>query len=539
MPGWTGVCVSGAVIDLRSGAALLRRGWRVLVVAGVAGLVLGGGYALVMPPSLRSTTLLLLSTSGGGQGSSRPIDTQVAIATSFGVSRAAGESLHPALSAEQVTKQVTVDAPTDQLLRIEATAGRAADAEALSYAVADYYLATVRDTTRSIGEDLMTDLRGRQSGLEKQVAGLQTEIDAAAARVRSGNPNSVDGRRDAQLLASLRAGQADLSLQLDKVKDQMVSSQAQGPSSQITATLIQKPSPAGGPSLAWRLLVDGSAGAGAVAGAAAVALLVRARRDPRLRRRDDLADAVGSHVVAAVRSEPAASVAAWSSLLDRYEPDPVDAWALRQTLREAVPRTGRAASRDSAASGGRAVSVVVVSGDPRGLAVAVRVAVFATSLGLRTRLVPAVRDDAAASLWAACAERAATPREPDHGLLVASPVEDTTSGDETTTGDEIADEQVDLTVVLLVVDASEPDVAPAAGTAATVLVVSPGTATQADLARLAVALDAAGRRVDAVVVADPDAGDTTTGGHRLGERLRRAGRPVRLNGTSPAAGARS
>ena len=64
-----------------------------------------------------------------------------------------------------------------------------------------------------------------------------------------------------------------------------------------------------------------------------VVLLATARRDPRVRLRDDIADAVGSPVLAAVRSRPQQSVAGWSTLLETYEATPVESWAFRQVLR--------------------------------------------------------------------------------------------------------------------------------------------------------------------------------------------------------------
>ena len=67
--------------------------------------------------------------------------------------------------------------------------------------------------------------------------------------------------------------------------------------------------------------------------------------------------------------------------------------------------------------------------------------------------------------------------------------------------------------------------------AATVLAVAPGVGTREDLARLAVAVDDAGRRIDGIVVADPDASDRTTGRRTLEERARQATLPVRMTGS--------
>ena len=70
-------------------------------------------------------------------------------------------------------------------------------------------------------------------------------------------------------------------------------------------------------------------------------------------------------------------------------------------------------------------------------------------------------------------------------------------------------------------------------TAATVLSVGTATATEQELARVAVAVDDAGRRIDGIVVADPDQSDRTSGRHTMAERSRQLALPTRLTGIAP------
>ena len=49
---------------------------------------------------------------------------------------------------------------------------------------------------------------------------------------------------------------------------------------------------------------------------------------------------------------------------------------------------------------------------------------------------------------------------------------------------------------------------------------------------MAVAVDDAGRRIDGIVVADPDPTDRTSGRHTMDERSRRPRLPTRLTGMS-------
>jgi hypothetical protein len=91
---------------------------------------------------------------------------------------------------------------------------------------------------------------------------------------------------------------------------------------------------------------------------------------------------------------------------------------------------------------------------------------------------------------------------------------------------------VDLTIVLVVADSQEPSLDGVPTTEVTVLALAPGVSTREQLARLAVAVDDSGRRIDGIVVADPDPSDRTTGRRTLDERSRQAPRPLRVTGIS-------
>jgi hypothetical protein len=161
----------------------------------------------------------------------------------------------------------------------------------------------------------------------------------------------------------------------------------------------------------------------------------------------------------------------------------------------------------------QSITVISLSGDGPGLAVGPQLAAFASSLGIATRLVTGVGHDRAATLWAACAaDRSAPPR---HGLFV---------------GEAPIGEEIDLTVVLVVADRRQPALGDPPATAATVLAVAAATATEQELARVAVAVDDAGRRIDGIVVADPDRTDRTSGRRTMDERSRQVALPMRLTG---------
>jgi len=510
--------MSGQVADVRSTVAVLRRRRRLLVATVAIGLALGTAYVVVQPPPLTSTTLVLLHAPTNAQTNSLDVETQVRIALSATVLGAAGETVQPALTAESVEKMVDASASTEQLIEIDATSADASQAQTLSQGVADAYVAYVREAARAANSPALGDLQARAETLQAQITALQDQITSTTTRQQDVEPDSEDGRREAQLLAGLQTEQADLSLQLDKVKDEIATSGSEEPSASAGASVVQPATTATGPSTARRLLVWAPLGALVCTMLAIAVLLATARRDRRVGLRDDIADAVGSPVLAAVRSRPQRSVAGWSTLLESYKATPVESWAFRQVLRGLVPADRGQDRTGDVSAGGKmdhpqSITVVSLSADSRGLAVGPQLAAFASSLGIATRLVTAVGHDRAATLWAACAaDRTAPPRT---GLFV---------------GEAPAGEAIDLTIVLVVVDRRQPGLGDPPPTAATVLAVAAATATEQDLARVAVAVDDAGRRIDGIVVADPDPTDRTSGRRTMDERARQVALPTRLTG---------
>lgn len=506
------------VTDLRSTVAAVRRRRRLLAAAATVGLALGVTYVMVKPPPLTSTTLVLLPAPSIDQNSRVDVETQVRIALSGTVLGAAGEKLKPALTARSVDKMVDVSAPTDQILKIDATSIQATQAQTLSQAVADSYVAYVKETGRQASSDALKELNTRAKDLNTQIKRLQGEVTLSKERQQAVDPVSEDGRREAQVLADLRTEQAHLALQLDKVKDEIATSSPAESSTSAGISIVQEASPATGSTSLRRLLIWAPIGVLISTALAIAVLLAAARRDPQVGLRDEIADAVGSPVLAAVRSRPQRSVAGWLTLLENYTATPVESWAFRQVLRGLAP-ADRTAEPRAAGKVDHPESIIVVSlsGDVRGLAVGAQLAVFAASLGIATRMVNAVGHDRAATLWAACAtDRAAAPRP---GLFVG----------------EVPDGQaIDLTIILAVADRRQPDLGSAPPATATILSVAAASATEQELARVAVAIDEAGRRIDGVVVADPDRADRTSGRRTMEERSRELTLPVRLTGIGPS-----
>jgi capsular polysaccharide biosynthesis protein len=499
--------------DIRSVIATLRRRRRLLVAAAAVGLAAGLAYVILEPPPLTSTTLVLLPTPARVESSSSDIDTQVRIALSATTLERAGKAVRPALSARAVEKKVEVTAATNQLLQIKATSTKAAEAQTLSQAVADSYVGYVSDTAREVTDVALADLNVRRDELQQQIQKLQNVITAGKRRQRTVDPNSPEGGDEARLLAELQSEQADLSVQLDKVKDAIATGAPVGSTATAGTSVIQRATEARGLSTLVRLFVWPPCGAAAFTILAAVALLAVEKRDTRMRLRDEIGDAVGSPVLAGVRSRPQQSVAGWLTLLETYQATPVEEWAFRRILHGLLPTDRRADSRSPGkVDHPKSLSVVSLSDDGRGLAIGPQLAAFASSLGITTRLVTAESHEwAAAALWAACAVEHEAPLRP--GLYV---------------GNVPAAEAIDMTITLVVVDRRRPRLGGATASAATILSVASATATEQELARVAVAVDDTGHRIDGIVVADPDQSDRTSGRHTMDERSRQLTLPTRL-----------
>lgn len=486
--------------DIRSRFGALRRRAGVLVAAALVGVAGGAAWAITSPTPMTSTALVLLPTPALAESASSDVDTQVRIAESSDVLQRAGAALSPAVSAHRAQKLVKVDASTNQLLEISVTSTNPEQAQKLTQAAAEAYVTYVRDAGQQVTSAALADLTQRRNDLQKQLTGLTQELADTTERQKADAPGSSAALGEAQLVATLTAEQSDLAVQLDKVKQTIATGTPAGTSANGTLVVQQATAPAG-PSILKRLAlwVPGT-GLGALL-LAAVVILITSRNDSRVRTRDDIADAIGSPVLASLRSRPQRSVSGWSALLTTYAGPPTEAWALRQVLRGLGPGKGqripgRLDHPDS-------LTVVALAGDERGMAVAPQLAGFTSSLGISTRLVPTSGQELAPALWAGAADA----------------------------GDGSAAE---LTVYLAVLDRRTPDLGTAPASDATILAVSSGSATEQELARAAVALDNAGRSIDGIVVADPDQADKTSGRHSVAERSSWPSLPTRLTGLAPA-----
>jgi hypothetical protein len=273
--------------------------------------------------------------------------------------------------------------------------------------------------------------------------------------------------------------------------------------------LIAPATTASGSSLLINVILMGILGglAGLVIGA--IAVLARWRGDRRLRERDEIANAVGVPVLASIPVQHPSDAGRWTRLLETYEPTVVHAWQLRTALNYLGQPD--LVSVNGSDGDGFSITVLSLASDRGAFALGPQLAVFAASIGIPTALVIGPQQDvnATAALRSACSAPPQSSRGSpalrlavaDHGELVRHP-------------------GVKLTVVVSVVDGAAPSVADTLHTNATLLGISAGAVTAAQLAGVAVSAATAGRQIDGILVADPDPADHTTG------RVPRLARPA-------------
>jgi capsular polysaccharide biosynthesis protein len=327
-----------------------------------------------------------------------------------------------------------------------------------------------------------------------------TSLNSSIIQIAAHAPTAAEAENIANAVADSYVGYIGSPNALGGAVDSKVLQPA------VTATAL---------SLRARLLVYGGSGLllGLIIGA--IIAVVRGRSDQRLRRRDEIAHAIGVPVIASVATTRPAQAAAWTELLEGYQPTVVHAWNLRKALQYlglTELREGNSAS----------LAVVSLASDSGALALGPQLAVFAASLGIPTALVVAPqRDlDTAAALRAACAMSSDAKWRGSRNLRV---IGDRQQGTALYPG-------AALTVVVVVVDGRAPRFADTVPTSATALAVSAGAATAEHLARVAVSAADDGRDVAGIIVANPDPSDHTTGGVPQPVRPSRRRLPTRLAG---------
>ena len=491
-------------------AQVLRRRVRLLATAAVLGAALGGVFAAIRPPTLTSSTLILLPSPIESQmyGES-DIATQTKIVLSTTVLGVAAASVDPSLTTGTVEGHLDVTAETTQLLQITASSTSQGRAQALSQAVADAYLSYVNGNAQVSGDTALASLRSREDALQKQLAALTQEINLSTTRQQAVPPLSTEAKQEAQVIAQLQAERADLVIQLDRVKESLATSPTGFNSG---ALIVQQASPELAPPLGSRLTLWAPLGAGLFLATAGTIAMVVDRRLRRLRLRDEMAVAVGSPVLGSVRTRQRRSTVEWTTLLASYSAGPAEDWAWRRAL----SKLNGSVAHPGGLTHPPSIVLICLAGDTHGIALAPQLGAYAAERGTTTRLTIASGQPAVIPLWTVLSSE-------DRGALRTGLLLGPQRPD---------DPEPDLSLSMVLVDRTKPQLNDLPESEATVLMVSSGVATEEDMVRLNLALDAAGRRFDGVIVANPDSSDQTTGQRPVAVDDEVTRLPIRVTGAN-------
>lgn len=482
-----GLTVSEQPPDLKSFLKVLwRRRWLVgtLALAGLAG---GIAHELLMPPLPQARALVIVpstsvTTSSGSQVDNTP--TQIIIATSTPVLAPAGAAVSPPESPTALKGAVSVTALSADVLQFQVTAHTASKAEKLANALASAYVSYVDKTGSLSNSGALPALQRQASRLARQVQNLQRQINSATAKLSVAGASTSAGQRDSSLISSLGTEQEEVSLQLNSVNNEIVSTQLSGSLSASATRVLQGAAivPASTTELTLYPLV------GVASGLFAGSLFVffRSRRDRRLRSRDEFARAVGGPVLASFDCVGCKTAKDWRRLLERYEPSPVDSWNVRRLL-HGLPMAEEAKVL--------VLNVLAFADDAPALAAGVKLARSAAGLGVQVTFAPG-EHESLALLRATCTVACAA--GPSSGPFILEP---RPGGPELST--------VRLTLSVNAVDQLKPEVTNRPGS--NVLAVSAGRVTAEALARVALGAGDAGHRFDGIMVVNPDPADTTVG----------------------------
>jgi len=282
--------VTGGLISLAFiRAALKRRAWLWCAI-GLVGLLIGAGFYVKYPPAYQASTSVLVQ-DGPNVDPATGAQTDATLAQSHTVAARVVQQLGLPQSVSSFLAAYTVTVVTPQVLVITVGAPSSADAVQRASALADAFL-QFRTNYAQVQQQQLA------AGLDRQVSQAQQNLNSITSQINqvSAQPSSSDVQAK---LANLQAQRLAASNALAQVQQYVTSSLA---SAQTNTDSIVKGSrvlDAAAPIAHSRVKAVALYVAGGLVGGLAVGMaivIVLAVVSDRLRRRDDVADALGAPV---------------------------------------------------------------------------------------------------------------------------------------------------------------------------------------------------------------------------------------------------
>jgi hypothetical protein len=487
----------------------LRRHRLILALAALIGVAAGIAISLTRPPLPTSTAQVLLpppqvSSTGA---TLRDMDTQIRIATSEAILRAAGRGVRPQMSLKSVRKHVIVTSPTEDILVVTAKAPNALAAQTLATNVANGYVKYATSQTTTANNAALKADQVQLNDANERIAKLQTQIKTVTSRLGTENPSSAKAATDTALLASLRASEGEAVLQRNAISTEINGAGNASGQGVPGAFVFQPGSVATRSSLITHRGIYGLIGFIAALLLAAIAVLTISRRGRRPRLRDEVAESIGAPVLASISSRRPRAMSHPEQLTRAFEPDVMDAWSIRKTLEEI-------GAFDPIRQQRLCISFITLDDDNEALGVGPQFAQFLASHDVPTSLETTINED-----WAV-------------HLRTMLSIDTYPVGSRPGLLSEDSDPALHARIALSTVDRRQPKFTHPVDPSITLLALSPGAATVSELARVALAAIDAGQRIDGVVVANPEPGDRTIGRLPQPHVSPKAPLPNRLTGTT-------
>lgn len=267
------------------GAALRRTAWFWCLIA-VTGLLIGAAVYVKFPPSYQATTTLVL-TEEANEDPGTAIQTDAVLAQSVGVATQVVHQLGLQQSPGSLIAATNVTAVTDQVLVITVSAPTSEDAVRRTSTLASAFLQIRTDYLGSQQQFLKIQVDQQVSQAQRRLASLSDEIDKVSAEVSSSAQRASLSKLEAQSnaqngivqneLGTLAAAQTSLTTVVH-------GSKVLNPASAIPRSHYKRAA----------LYLGGGLLTGLAAGI--VIVIIWALTTDRLRRRDEIAYAVGAPV---------------------------------------------------------------------------------------------------------------------------------------------------------------------------------------------------------------------------------------------------
>jgi capsular polysaccharide biosynthesis protein len=273
------------------GAALKRKAWLWVSLA-VAGLVIGAGIYHKYPPSYQASTTVLVKDNPADLDPNDTMTTNATLAQSDRVATLVVRQLGLRESAASLMATSSVTAATSQIVTITITAPTSADAVTRASAWATAFLQFRADYLHSQQQLLASEVNEEVSQAQQRLASLTRQITEVSAEPAS----SAQKARLNNLQAQSQAQTGIVSTAMSTLSSAQTTTNTMVDGSEILNPAAAIPR---GHLKGAVLYVGGGLIAGLAVGMAIV--IIGAITSSRLRRRDDVAGAMGAPVKLSVR----------------------------------------------------------------------------------------------------------------------------------------------------------------------------------------------------------------------------------------------